>query len=176
MCRSTNSKEAFISMKKLLYKIWNKLPIRFVWPYLTQKPVDLHGKIQVERFVGSGGGEQSYFIYLPNGYESGNLRYPTLYHLHGAGMKQSFVELDCNRTAAKMEKAVSAGVCEPMIIVCAFDPGGKTMWCDSFDGKLQSYTSFTHELVPYIDASYRTVAESSGRAIQGFRWAVLAPR
>ncbi|MCP4417922.1 MAG: hypothetical protein GY805_14965 [Chloroflexi bacterium] len=147
---------------------WEKLPIRLVWPYLRKQPIAIEGKVQKVTFTGEHAGEQTYFVYLPNGYNDGEQRFRTLYHLHGAFMRESWTEYECNYIGAKVEAAVAAGIIEPMIVVCPVDPDGNRMWSDSFDGQYLASTALLQDLIPHVDATYRTIAERNGRALQGF--------
>lgn len=105
-----------------------------------------------------------YLIYLPPDYESsGGRRYPVIYNLHGAGGNEwhGFEE------ARLLDKGIRAGKWPAMIMV--FPNGGKTtFYKDSFDGKSMAETTVIRELIPHIDAIYRTIAERKGRAIEGF--------
>ena len=152
----------------MIWLFWEKLPIRLVWPYLRKRPLAIEGNVQKTDFFGSQAGEQTYFIYLPKGYESGNQHYVTLYHLHGAYVRESWVEYECNYIGSKMEAAVAAGIIEPMIVVCLVDPDGDRMWSDSFDNRYLASTALTQDLIPHIDATYRTISERNGRVLQGF--------
>jgi acetyl esterase/lipase len=104
-----------------------------------------------------------YNIHLPDGYNSGDKRYPVIYHLHGLGGS----ERSGNQAVVRgLEQAVSSGVIEPMIIV--FPNGHKdTMWGDSKDGAKPAETNVIRELIPHIDSKYRTIAKRQGRVIQG---------
>jgi endo-1,4-beta-xylanase len=42
-----------------------------------------------------------------------------------------------------------------------------SFYSDSFDGQWMAETTVIEELVPHIDATYRTIANRDGRAIQG---------
>ncbi|MEM7130538.1 MAG: alpha/beta hydrolase-fold protein [Chloroflexota bacterium] len=106
-------------------------------------------------------------VYLPEGYDESEQQYRTLYHLHGAGVRESWAGYDCNKVGEGVEKAVAAGIIEPMIVVCPVDPDGNRMWSDSFDGQYLASTALTKDLIPYIDTNYRTIAERNGRALQG---------
>ncbi|MBV7337834.1 hypothetical protein KFU94_58330 [Chloroflexi bacterium TSY] len=151
-----------------IWFFWEQLPIRLVWPYIAQPSIPMEGTVQRIRFAGSATGEQPYFVYLPAGYESGDQRYRTLYHLHGAYVRESWAGYDCEAIGAAMEKAVAVEIIEPMIVVCLVDPEGDSMWSDSFDGQYPVSTAFAQDLIPHIDATYRTIPERSGRALQGF--------
>ncbi|MEM7344255.1 MAG: alpha/beta hydrolase-fold protein, partial [Chloroflexota bacterium] len=151
-----------------IWLFWEQLPIRLVWPYVAQPEIPITGEVQKVTFTGSEAGEQTFFIYLPAGYDSSDQSYRTLYHLHGAYVRESWAGYDCNKVGAGMEEAATAGLIEPMIVVCPVDPDGDRMWSDSFDGQYLASTAITQDLIPYVDANYRTIAERNGRALQGF--------
>jgi endo-1,4-beta-xylanase len=46
--------------------------------------------------------------------------------------------------------------------------GSHTFYKNSADGKLPAETLIIRELLPHIDATYRTIATRAGRAIEGF--------
>ena len=156
----------FVTGGVLLF--WEQLPIRLVLPYLMQKPIVTHGDVQKVSFIGSETGEQAYFAYLPVDYESGDQHYKTLYHLHGAYVRESWAGYECTYIGSKVEEAVAVGIIEPMIVICPVDREGDSMWSDSSDGQFPVSTAFTQDLIPHIDATYRTIAERDGRALQGF--------
>ena len=139
-----------------------------VLPRLLPSSISLQGDVQKLTIDGSAAGGQTFFIYLPEEYDSGDKRYHTLYHLHGAYVLESWAEHECNYLGAKVEEAAATGIIDPMIVVCLVDPDGDRMWSDSFDGQFLASTAFIQDLIPYIDATYRTIPERSGRALQGF--------
>ncbi len=147
---------------------WEQLPLRLVLPYLLQEPISIKGEIREIQFAGSKTGDQTYFVYLPEGYKSGDQRFKTLYHLHGAFIQKSWLEYECKYIGSKIENAASAGIIEPMIVVCPFDPEGNQMWSNSYDGKYLASSALTEDLIPNIDLNYRTIASRSGRVLQGF--------
>jgi endo-1,4-beta-xylanase len=108
--------------------------------------------------------EVGYCIYLPPGYDQdASNRYPVIYNLHGAGGN----EYRTVHNAEVLHAGVAAGHWPPMIMV--FPNGGRaTMYQDSADGRFLAETTFIEELIPHIDASYRTIAARQGRAIEGF--------
>ncbi len=108
--------------------------------------------------------EVGYCIYLPPDYQrSSDKRYPVIYNLHGNGGNE-FHSLD---DVAVLHEGILAGRWPPMIVV--LPNGGKsTMYKDSFDGRFPIETIVIKELIPHIDATYRTVAARHGRAIEGF--------
>lgn len=110
------------------------------------------------------GVEVGYYIYLPPGYESGKDRYPVVYHLHGGrpGGENKGVRL-----AGHVDEAVRKGVIKPTIYV--FPNGGPVSWYDMPDLKNGLGESvFVNELVPHIDATWRTWGTREGRALEGY--------
>lgn len=83
------------------------------------------------------GKEQRYLIYLPEG-NGGDTRYATLYHLHGAGLRESWPPHDLNAVATAHEKVVSPGQSDMMIIVAPASLNKFSMWSDSHDGSLSA--------------------------------------
>jgi dienelactone hydrolase len=152
----------------LIGVFWEKLPIRLVLPYLRQQPIAIEGDVQKIMFTGDTAGEQTFFVHLPEGYLDGEQRFRTLYHLHGAYLRESWAEYECTYIGRKVEEAAAAGIIEPMIVVCPVDPDGDRMWSDSFDGQYLASTALLQDLIPHVDATYRTIARRSGRALQGF--------
>ncbi len=112
------------------------------------------------------GVDVGYCIYLPPNYGDKAReaeRYPVVYYLHG-GRPGS--ELKSVRLAAPIHEAQVSGAINRTIYV--FVNGGKVSHYDM--PQLGSYGEwvFVKELIPHIDATYRTIAERKGRAIEGF--------
>jgi enterochelin esterase-like enzyme len=108
--------------------------------------------------------EVGYCIYLPPGYsDHPTSRYPVIYNLHGAGGDETRGLL----AAEVLDEGIRAKRWPEMILV--FPNGGKTtLYKDSHDGKSLPETSLIKELIPHIDATYRTIAARHGRCIEGF--------
>ncbi len=110
------------------------------------------------------GGDVSYALYLPPGYdENPTQRYPVVYWLHGRGGYQSGASL----FARLADEAFAAGKAPAMIVVGV---NGRRIgsWVDTFDGQSPVQSVMIEELIPHIDATYRTIADRAGRAIEGF--------
>ena len=106
----------------------------------------------------------SFYIYLPPEYQSSNKRYPVLFWFHGAfGHPYGATPI-----VQRLDAAIRAGLGPEMIIVSCLDPTGLSMWTNSKDGRLPMETLIIDELIPHVDANYRTVADRRGRAIEGF--------
>jgi endo-1,4-beta-xylanase len=105
-----------------------------------------------------------YCIYLPPGYEKDkNRRYPVIYELHGANGDETRMLYN----AAVLHEGILKGKVPQLIMV--FPNGGRaTMYQDSGDGRFMAETMVIKELVPLIDATYRTIADRKARCIEGF--------
>jgi acetyl esterase/lipase len=110
------------------------------------------------------GEKVSYLIYLPPGYEQDKQkRYPVVYWLHGVGGAQTGVP----QMTARLTSAIEAGETPPFLWV--FVNGMIRSWyVDAANGKYPVETVTIKELIPHIDAAYRTVARREGRMIEGF--------
>jgi enterochelin esterase-like enzyme len=106
----------------------------------------------------------SYHLYAPAIYdEEPERRFLVLYWLHGtSGGRPGIAPL-----SAFFDSAMREGKIPPMLVVF---PNGlvASMWCDSKDGSVPMETVVVKELVPHIDATFRTVASREGRIIEGF--------
>ncbi|WP_414664394.1 alpha/beta hydrolase [Horticoccus sp. 23ND18S-11] len=110
------------------------------------------------------GREVGYCIYLPPGYAAeSSRRYPVIYNLHGAGGN----ELHSFSSARALHDGIVSGRWAPMILVLP-NGGSHTFYKDSGDDKLPAETLIIRDLIPHIDATYRTIASRAGRAIEGF--------
>jgi endo-1,4-beta-xylanase len=106
----------------------------------------------------------SYLIYLPAEYEQkADQRFPVMYWLHGIGGSQAGVP----RFVERMDAAIAAGKIPAMLIV--FVNGIRdSFYCDDAENKVPVESVIVKDLVPHIDATYRTVAKREGRLIEGF--------
>jgi S-formylglutathione hydrolase FrmB len=96
-----------------------------------------------------------YSIYLPEDYQTSHKRYPVVYFLHGAGQDET--------TAVVLTQKRSL----PYIMV--FPNGGKdTMYANHRGGRLQVHDYLVEELIPHVDATYRTLANRESRLVSGF--------
>ena len=100
-------------------------------------------------------------VILPDGYDADSTnRWPVVYILHGAGgshRKYIDVGMGLDNLADRFQ----------VMIVCA-DGGNTSWWFDSpIDPSYRYETHVFKELVPWIDAHYRTIPERGKRAIMG---------
>lgn len=102
-------------------------------------------------------------VLLPDGYHNSGKRYPVLYLLHGG--TQDFRKFDLEDDI----RGLTAG--REMIVV--MPDGGPAGWytnpaATGFSG-LRNWENFhMRELIPWIDANFRTWGEFAGRAVSGF--------
>ena len=110
--------------------------------------------------------EVGYHIYLPPGYdasENAEKRYPVVYHLHGGRPGGESKSIGLSRF---VDEAIRSGEIDPTIYV--FPNGGPMSWYNYpqiENGRGEDV--FVEELIPHIDATYRTLGRK-GRAIEGF--------
>lgn len=106
----------------------------------------------------------SYHLYSPAAYDRGpERRFPVVYWLHGSrgGL------LGIPKVAAHFDAAIEAGKTPPCLVV--FVNGlVEGMYVDWKDGSAPLETIIVKELVPHIDASYRTIAKREGRLLDGY--------
>jgi S-formylglutathione hydrolase FrmB len=116
-------------------------------------------------FVGPITGQPLLFnIYLPPGYDSGNASYPVLYDLHGLTDSR---DTDPGPVIGSLEAAMRAQVIGPLIVV--FPQGFiEGYWADSRDAARPGETQVIRELLPYVDANFRTLAQRARRGVSGF--------
>jgi endo-1,4-beta-xylanase len=109
------------------------------------------------------GGLASCLVYLPPGYEkSSSKRYPVLYFLHGGGGNQRVADI----WVQKLDAAIRGGQIPPMIAVSVQGlPGGRFL--DSPDGKMPIESVIMKDLIPHIDATYRTIPRREARVLEG---------
>jgi len=110
----------------------------------------------------------SCMIYLPEEYKNTSNRYPVIYYLHGGNGNQREGKWLMN----EIDKAIKDQIMPPVIIVsiqalpigwyCNANIGAKGV----ISGPIENV--IIKNLVPYIDAHYRTIATSSGRGLEGW--------
>jgi endo-1,4-beta-xylanase len=111
-------------------------------------------------------GEVSYLVYLPPEYDRREIkRYPVLYELHASGGTPA---RDARGILTRLAPAIRDGRIPPMIVVFPNGLRGATMYSDSKDGAYPVETVIVKDLIPHIDATYRTIASRDARALDGF--------
>jgi enterochelin esterase-like enzyme len=108
------------------------------------------------------------FVYTPPDYDQApSKRYPVLYLQHGWGENEYGWSAQ-GRAALIMDNLIAANRTRPFIIVMIYG-----MTNDIRFGGLRNFditpfeTVLVHELIPYIDAAFRTLSDHSHRAMAG---------
>ena len=125
-----------------------------------------HGLVSVfEYWSSSLGIKRSAYVYLPPGYARNSKRYPVLYLVHGAGDSQD-EWTSTGHAHYILDNLIAAGKARPMIIVMPAGhtpdrPGANMLGNQDFGNDLHK------DLIPAIDAAFRTEAKAQSRAMAG---------
>ncbi len=131
---------------------------------LTITDQAVFGRLQYYRFATAQiGWQPAVNVLLPDDYAANpSRRYPVLYLLHGG--LQDFRKFH-------MEDDIIGLTAGRKLIVVMPDGGGAGWYCNpvaSFSGPRNWETFHINQLIPWIDANFRTYAEYDGRAVSGF--------
>ena len=114
-------------------------------------------------------------VYTPPGYETGTESYPVLYLQHGGGGDEDAWN-DLGRAPEITDNLIAQGLIEPMIVVMP------NIYSDNIAARnyipivpppgsspesLTYSRAFVSDLVPFVDKTYRTIADADHRAIAG---------
>ena len=128
-----------------------------------------HGKVQEVRFWSKSTGElKRAFVYTPPAYDaSKKTRYPVLYLQHGWG-ENEYAWFNQGKANLIMDNLIAEGRIDPFIIVTTYG-----MTNDVVFGHMNEFTAedfetvLCDELVPYVDANFKTKADKWNRAMAG---------
>ena len=109
------------------------------------------------------GRELPYLVYLPPDYLTSERRYPVLYMLHGAG--GDYTEWSDSFLPEWTDELIRTGEIQPMIVV--MPDGGERSYFSNLSNGTRWADYLAYEVVPTIDATYRTVPAAEARAIGG---------
>lgn len=141
-----------------------------------------HGRVQQVLFPSkSTGTVRRAFVYTPPDYDrNGSERYPVLYLQHGWGEDET-AWMNQGRANLIMDNLLAEGRTKPFLIVTTYG-----MTNDVKIGELAKFDVnhfqrvLVDELVPYVDAQFRTLADQPHRALAGLsmggmetRWITL---
>ena len=143
----------------------------FVWSFFAHAenwnnpPVSLPSGVEHKTFTSASMKcDVGYNIFLPPQYNAeANRRFPVIYYLHGRGGTES----SNLKAFGLLDAAIAAGKVTPAIYVHAM-AGRNSGYVDAPDGSVMGETVVIKELIPHIDATYRTLAKKEGRAVEGF--------
>lgn len=129
-------------------------PVSWVNPKLPAGPGLTHHILE-SRAMGHAVG---YVVWTPRDFDaSGKTRYPVIYFLHGMGGNES---ADSGGFSGLVARGMREGKLPPLI--CVFPNGGRS----GYRGDVERM--IVEELIPLIDKSYPTRAETRSRAVAGF--------
>ncbi|HYQ58338.1 MAG TPA: alpha/beta hydrolase-fold protein, partial [Draconibacterium sp.] len=111
------------------------------------------------------------FVYTPPGYnENTKQKYPVVYIQHGGGEDETGWAIQ-GKTDIIVDNLIAAGKAKPMIVVIPNGnvqaPGGARFGGYSSAGMAPFKEELTKQIVPFIDAMYRTKADAKNRALCG---------
>src|SRR4051794_10923798 len=128
--------------------------------------IKIHGK-SLEGNLEGDAADRDVIVFLPPGYQrERNRRYPVVYALHGysIGADQWTKEIHVPQT---IEGAFATGAHEMIVVL----PDAKTLHNGSMysssvtTGDFENFVA--HDLVAYVDAHYRTIADRASRGLVG---------
>lgn len=121
-------------------------------------------------------------VYTPPSYANSNQSYPVIYVLHGLnGDEYNYINNFSsnsffNSSSGSLAGRIDSGVADEAILV--FVNGGARSFYDDWDNStgngpnssfpILSETVIMQDVIPFIDANFRTIASRNGRAIEGF--------
>ena len=116
-------------------------------------------------------------VYTPAEYElakNANKRYPVLYLQHGMGEGETSWMLQ-GKMQHIMDNAIAKGEAVPMIVVMEsgdikqpFGGGNNRQGMSDYGASF--YPVLLNDLIPYIDANFRTKSDRENRAMAGLSW------
>jgi enterochelin esterase-like enzyme len=138
-----------------------------------------HGEVRAKWYLSKTTGEwRRAFVYTPPGYdEHSTTRYPVLILQHGSGEDETGWTRQ-GRAQFILDNLIAAGKALPMIVVMdrgyaqragtASTAPGSNAWLQNLHIAFTSFEDVVvHDLIPVIDASYRTVPDREHRAMAG---------
>jgi enterochelin esterase-like enzyme len=151
-----------------------------------------HGDVRIKNYFSkTANAWRHIFVYTPPGYEKGSARYPVLYLQHGGGEDER-VWTEMGRTNLILDNLLADGKVKPMIVVMetsAVGPppappaggagpraagagpaagGARGGGLAGMGAAGSAYAKLMiNDLIPWVDANFRTVADKDHRAMAG---------
>jgi enterochelin esterase-like enzyme len=128
-----------------------------------------HGKVEQILFPSkSTQTSRRAFVYTPPGYEKDrSKKYPVLYLQHGWGEDETAWS---NQGHANLilDNLLAEGKIKPFLIVMTYGMTNDVKWGRIREFKIEPFqTVLVDELIPYVDANFRTLANRDNRAMAG---------
>ncbi|MEP7322827.1 MAG: alpha/beta hydrolase-fold protein [Saprospiraceae bacterium] len=128
-----------------------------------------HGRVQQILFPSkSTNTSRRAFVYTPPGYEKEkSKKYPVLYLQHGWGEDETAWSNQGHANLI-MDNLTATGKINPFIIVMTYGMTNEVKWGHMKEFSIVPFqTVLVDELIPYVDANFRTLASPSKRAMAG---------
>ncbi|MES2709379.1 MAG: PVC-type heme-binding CxxCH protein [Verrucomicrobiota bacterium] len=112
--------------------------------------------------------ERRAFVYTPPGYDqAADQRYPVLYLQHGYGENEyGWSNQGC--AGQIMDNLIAEGKTKPFLIVMTYGMTNEIRFGGMREFKIEPFqTVLLDELIPYIDANFRTLSDQPNRAMAG---------
>ena len=110
------------------------------------------------------------FVYTPPGYDTNSReKYPVVYIQHGGGEDETGWAVQ-GKTDIILDNLIAEGKAKPMIVVISngnVTAPGRTFGGYSSKGMAPFKEEMTKNIVPFVDANYRTLPDADNRAICG---------
>jgi enterochelin esterase-like enzyme len=128
-----------------------------------------HGAVATVRYVATalGNAPREMVVYTPPGYEKGTSSYPVLYLIHGGG-DTAVSWSTVGRANNILDNLLAEKKARPMIVVMpsGWTPsGGQVMTSDATKDPFND--EMMKDIIPFVQANYRTLATPENRAISG---------
>lgn len=111
------------------------------------------------------------YVYMPPDYDESEEKFPVVYCLTGFGGRGKSLlndNLFAPNLAERMDRLINSQTIQPMIVVmpdCATSYGGSQYINSTATGDYEDY--LTTEIVPFVDAHFRTINDKNSRAVMG---------
>ena len=127
-----------------------------------------HGKVEINWHRSSILNQtRALYVYTPPGYDSNaSQRYPVLYLLHGSGDLEDGWTMD-GRANFILDNLIAERKARPMLVVMPLGHVYRDRQIDREKNNELLEQVLIKELIPFVDSTYRTVAEPASRAIAG---------
>jgi enterochelin esterase-like enzyme len=128
-----------------------------------------HGNVQQVLFPSkSTSTSRRAFVYTPPGYDKDrSKKYPVLYLQHGWGEDETAWSNQGHANLI-MDNLIAEGKTKPFIIVMTYGMTNEVKWGKIREFKIEPFqTVLIDELIPYVDANFRTMTNRENRAMAG---------
>ncbi len=128
-----------------------------------------HGNVQQVLFPSpSTNTSRRAFVYTPPGYsKDASKRYPVLYLQHGWGEDETAWSNQGHANLI-MDNLIADGKIDPFIIVMTYGMTNEVKFGGLRDFKIDAFQAvLLDELIPYVDANFRTLSDKDNRAMAG---------